>query len=49
MKDIAFEFICKDCGNHEGADNEKSNENWKVHSTKCSKCGGKVEMKLKEC
>jgi Zn finger protein HypA/HybF involved in hydrogenase expression len=45
---IEFEFTCKDCGHIPEPDKEKSNENWNVIIMTCPKCGGKINMKIKE-
>lgn len=40
--------LCKDCGEPAEVNEELSNENWKVYDTKCRKCGGKIEIKIKQ-
>lgn len=44
---VEIEFKCLECGEKPEPDKEKSNENWKVYSTTCPKCGGKVDMEIK--
>ena len=45
-KKIEFEHKCESCGHNQEPDKEKSNENWTVYSTTCSKCGGRVIMAI---
>ena len=43
---LAFEFACENCGYVPQIDEDKSTENWNVIPTKCTKCGGKIKIKL---
>jgi transcription elongation factor Elf1 len=40
-------FKCTVCGHMPEPSKEKSNANWNVYDTTCSKCGGKVDMDIK--
>lgn len=43
---IEYEHKCESCGHLQEPDTEKSNKNWTVYLTKCSKCGGKIKMSM---
>lgn len=43
---MELKMVCEKCGTPAKIDEKKSNKNWKVYSTKCEKCGGKVTTKF---
>ena len=43
---IEYEHKCEICGHLQEPDKKKSNDNWTVYLTICSKCGGKVKMSI---
>ena len=45
---IDIEFVSKDCGEKQEPNKDKSSDNWNVYVMTCLKCGGEVDMKIKE-
>lgn len=39
-------LICKKCKSIQQPNLDKSNHNWNVYDNKCTKCGGKLTLKL---
>jgi len=46
MSKIQIKVKCSNCGYIPKPNKKMSNKNWDVFDTKCSKCGGKIELKF---